>query len=132
LLLNLPIPSFLIVNCVLFHLSSNKTVYPEPTIAPTQIKTAESSSSWVVAVIGVVCAVVVLSAIGLITWCVIKRRRNIAGGQRESTAEEQPVAEPPLCEPYFEEVPEAQVVYVLPAPVAPSAPDYNSKHNIEP
>jgi hypothetical protein len=63
---------------------------------------------------------------------VIKRRRNMAGEQRESTAEEQPVAEPPLCEPYFEEVPEAQVVYVLPAPVAPSAPDYNSKHNIEP
>jgi flagellar basal body-associated protein FliL len=122
-------------------MKTSDQVYPEPTIAPTQIKTnsnsgnsftAESSSSWLVAVIGVVCTVVVLSAIGLITWCVIKRRRNMAGEQRESTAEEQPVAEPPLCEPYFEEVPEAQVVYVLPAPVAPSAPDYNSKHNIEP
>jgi hypothetical protein len=80
------------------QMKTSDQVYPEPTIAPTQIKTnsnsgnsftAESSSSWVVAVIGVVCAVVVLSAINLMFWCVIKRRINIAGGQREPTAEEQ-------------------------------------------
>ncbi len=120
-------------------------MYHEPTIASTEIKTTsnssniyttESSSSWVMAVIGAVCAVVVLTAIGLITWCVIRRRRK-RKGQREPkeqhpgsqsdptkgtvvpfapTAEEQPVAEP-----HFQEFPEAQVVYVLPAPAAPSA-----------
>jgi hypothetical protein len=39
---------------------------------------------------------------------------------------------PPLSEPHVQELPEAQAVYIIPAPGAPSAPDCYSKHNIGP